>query len=105
MNSSVTQSNIASTICRRGYSASVRPPESVTRQSDHRVPLALGGATLDLRNLRIQPWPEARCKDALEVELSKAVCIGSVTLAEAQREIATEWRAAYKDWLDPKGCE
>jgi hypothetical protein len=72
---------------------------------DHRVPLDLGGAPLDLRNLRLQPWPEARCKDALKVELSKAVCIGSVTLAEAQREIATDWRAAYKDWLDPKGCE
>ena len=41
----------------------------------------------------------------LKMELSKAVCIGSVTLAEAQREIATDWRAAYKDWLDPKGCE
>ena len=58
---------------------------------DHRVPLDLGGAPLDLRNLRLQPWPEAQCKDALKVELSKAGCIGSVTLAEAQREIATDW--------------
>ena len=33
------------------------------------------------------------------------VAHGSVTLAEAQREIATDWRAAYKEWLDPKGCE
>jgi hypothetical protein len=66
------------------------------------VPLDLGGAPADLRNLRLQPWPEAREKDALEAELSKAVCENEVALSEAQSEIATDWRAACREWISPQ---
>lgn len=70
---SVSQSNLAETICRPGgYTSGVRPPESLTEafkrraeaayrdpvssshtELDHLVPLELGGAS-DTRNL----WPE-----------------------------------------------
>ena len=68
----VTQATIGSTICRSGWTATVRPPESITEpekfasmdaygdsgsassyEYDHDVPLELGGAVNDPRNL----WP------------------------------------------------
>ncbi len=112
----VTQDSIASTICRRGYSSSVRPPEAVTHEIkvrlvaayglsgtpfarlelDHLVPLSLGGAS-DERNL----WPEPRggpsgaeAKDVVEVRLHDQVCSGAVELRVAQQAIARDWRTA-----------
>lgn len=104
INPNVTQSNIAQTICRPGWTATVRPPESYTYelkrqqmaarhlpgrpgdyQEDHYVPLEIGGHPTDPRNLWPQPWPEARLKDMLERALNRAVCGGKLTLADAQR--------------------
>ena len=59
----------------------------------------LGGST-DPANL----WPQryhspvwnARVKDELERRLPELVCDQSITLAQAQQEIATDWIAAYK---------
>jgi hypothetical protein len=69
---------------------------------DYLVTPALGGAD-DIHNL----WPHsyshtvwnARVKDALEDRLREMVCDGSVDLAEAQREIAANWIAAYKKYF------
>ena len=47
----------------------------------------------------------ARHKDALERRLRIMVCAGDLTLNGAQHEIATDWRAAYKKWINGKGCE
>ncbi|HUZ29429.1 MAG TPA: hypothetical protein VMU90_09320 [Solirubrobacteraceae bacterium] len=111
----VTQANLSSTICRSGYTRGVRPPERITetekRQSlaaygghgslssyeyDHLVPLELGGATNDARNL----WPEAghvpNPKDALERRLNRLVCQHRLGLASAQEEIASNWVAVYR---------
>jgi hypothetical protein len=38
-------------------------------------------------------------KDALENRLREMVCDGSLDLAEAQREIAGNWIAAYKKYF------
>lgn len=76
---SVTQANIHSTICRSGYTASVRPPVSYTEplkrellaaygdqvaaaayELDHLVPLELGGAPRSRQNLWPQPWERDR---------------------------------------------
>jgi len=65
---------------------------------DHIIPLDLGGAPLDRRNIQLQPWGgacNARQKDALEVKLSRMVCAGEITLAEAQSANAADWQAAY----------
>ena len=72
LNPAVSQTTIRKTICRPGYSSSIRPPASVTRpeelasiraygfhkgpgsyEYDHLISLQLGGATNDSRNL----WP------------------------------------------------
>jgi hypothetical protein len=69
---------------------------------DHLITPALGG-TSDRRNL----WPErytsrvwnARVKDELEDLLPQLVCERKVPLATAQRDIASNWIAAYKKYF------
>ncbi len=114
----VNQSNIRSTICRRGYTASVRPPFEYTNamkhrlmrlygvtgnihdyELDHLVPLELGGCPECETNLWPQPrkvFPGASEKDEVEDYLHHQVCSGALPLAEAQREIAADWYAVYK---------
>ncbi len=102
-------------ICVSGYSKNVRNvPQSEKDQVyaeyeiashtsgeyevDHFVSLELGGSN-DIANL----WPEAASpkpgfheKDKVENYLHEQVCNGTITLAEAQREIATDWYAVYQ---------
>jgi hypothetical protein len=111
----VTQANIHSTICRHGYTKTVRPPASVTQREkrasmaaygdhgtphayeyDHLVPLELGGAANDPRNLWPEPGGSPNTKDKLENRLRSSVCDGTRRLGEAQRAIATDWAAAYR---------
>jgi hypothetical protein len=69
---------------------------------DYLITPALGGAD-DIRNL----WPQsststvwnAQVKDALEERLRDLVCEGDLDLATAQREIASDWIAAYKKYF------
>lgn len=107
----VTQANIGATICRSGYTDTVRPPESQTEtfkwdvaepaygqhhvygELDHLVPLELGGAN-DARNLWVEAGSLPNSKDDVENALNKAVCDGRVPLREAQREIARNWLKA-----------
>ncbi|MGH2857499.1 MAG: hypothetical protein ACRDMJ_08430 [Solirubrobacteraceae bacterium] len=110
LNPAVSQATIAVTICRSGWTSTVRPPESITEaekrasmraygdrgpmgayEYDHLVPLELGGATNDPRNLWPEPGASPNPKDALENRLREAVCSGTERLATAQREIATDW--------------
>jgi hypothetical protein len=120
LNPEVTQARIASTICRSGWTSTVRPPESVTApeklasidaygdrgrtssyEYDHDVPLELGGAVNDPRNL----WPEPdypvrsgfylNPKDHLERALNRLVCGGEMSLSQAQHLIAANWVSAY----------
>lgn len=104
----VTQASIGSTICRTGYTRSVRPPESQTEafkwhvaepaygqhhisgELDHLVSLELGGAN-DARNLWVEGGPVPNPKDAVEDALRRAVCDGKITLRAAQQEIAGNW--------------
>ena len=110
LNPAVTQATIDQTICVEGWTATVRPPESITEQEkatsmaaygdtgspgdyeyDHFVPLELGGATNDPRNLWPEPGASPNPKDTVENELRQQVCDGQMTLAEARREIVTNW--------------
>lgn len=69
---------------------------------DYLITPELGGAP-DARNL----WPQrydvpgwnARVKDQLERLLPTLVCEGRVDLATAQREMATDWIAAYRKYF------
>jgi len=123
-NPAVTQENRDATICRRGWTHSVRPPAGFTAalkkyqlqewgyadktarnyEEDHLIPLSLGGSPDDQRNL----WPEPRhpadgwnagLKDALEATLNFQVCTGRLMLLDAQRLIATDWIEAYRRFV------
>jgi hypothetical protein len=115
----VSQATIGTTICISGYTATVRPSSSVTDrikvqvmaaygldgqpakdyELDHLISLELGGAPRDPANL----WPErwdgdvnAHMKDSVENLLKREVCNGTLTLAAAQQQIATNWVSVYK---------
>jgi len=116
VNQHVTQANIASTICRAGWTDSVRPDESYTEalkirqihrygyantdpssyEEDHLIPLELGGSPASPENL----WPEydggqiPNPKDSVENALNNAVCDGTVSLRAAQYAIAVNWMRA-----------
>ena len=124
-NPAVTQATIGRTICVSGYTTRIRPPESYTEvlkseqirqygysdrrlsdyEEDHLIPLELGGSPSSAKNL----WPEPHdarlpdgtqagsyAKDGFENELHARVCDGSISLAAAQREFATDW---VRYWL------
>jgi hypothetical protein len=69
---------------------------------DYLIAPGLGGVE-DIHNL----WPEphtsrrwnAYVKDALEEHLHQLVCAGELDLSTAQRDIATDWIAAYKKYF------
>lgn len=107
LNPDVTQANIGTTICRRGWTATIRPPVSYTNalkakqmreygetgplsdyQEDHLISLELGGHPTDPRNLWPEPYPRASHVDTIENELNGQVCDGSLSLAEAQQREA-----------------
>ena len=123
LNPAVTQNTIGSTICVSGWTSEVRPPESVTEpeklanmrsyrlssgpsgyEYDHLVPLELGGAVNDPRNLWPEPDYPSRAgfylnpKDHLERALNRLVCRGQMTLARAQLVIARDWVSAYREY-------
>ena len=113
VDSRVTQANIKTTICIQGYTKTVRPPVSYTNplktrlmaaygekgpasgyELDHLVSLELGGNPTSPQNLWPEPYaptPGAHEKDKVENYLHQQVCAGSMTLAEAQRIISTDW--------------
>ena len=113
----VTQANIAHTICRSGYTETVRPPEYITEaekraslraygdrrplsdyEYDHLVPLELGGSRNDARNLWPEPGASPNPKDGLEDRLRTLVCEHRLTLAAAQLAIARNWVAGYQHY-------
>jgi hypothetical protein len=69
---------------------------------DHFVPLELGGAVNDPRNLWPEPGASPNPKDAVEDELNHRVCDGQMTLARAQHAIAANWTALA---AHPSGSE
>ena len=104
LNPDVTQATIRSTICRHGWTRTVRPPQTYTNtlkiaqmreygrsgtphdyQEDHLISLELGGHPTDPRNLWPEPYPRASEVDRIENELNAQVCGGKLSLADAQR--------------------
>ena len=122
-NPDVTQDTIQTTICVSGYSSKIRPPVSYTDnlkiqqikqygysdtntadyEEDHLIPLGVGGDPKDPKNL----WPQPRnttpynasTKDTLEDKLHKLVCTGEVPLDIARQAFATDWVAAYRQYV------
>lgn len=122
-NPRVTQADLASTICKSGYTAAIRPPSGITGREkraseaaygftgkastteyDHLISLELGGDPNSPLNL----WPEPNKtraagvnnpKDRVEDKLKALVCNAVhgkayLPLAKAQDLIATNWTTA-----------
>lgn len=125
LNPNVTQSNISTTVCKAGWTATIRPtvtftnklkdeqlkttyksyvaiwgPSASAYEEDHLISLQLGGAPSDPKNL----WPEpyagigARKKDVTETALKRLVCAGTLKLKDAQKAILN-WPSAYKKYV------
>lgn len=126
INPKVTQANLASTICRSGYTSSIRPPASITAREkaanaksygytgnlhtaeyDHLIALELGGDPDDARNLWVEPnssnaRASGNAKDGVETYLHNLVCEAlrgkpHLLLATAQQLIATNWITAESE--------
>jgi hypothetical protein len=75
------------------------PQPRGTYEVDHLIPLELGGDNT-ISNI----WPEAaeptpgfREKDRVENYLHRQVCSGAMSLADAQRQIASDWLKIWKE--------
>lgn len=110
----VTQDNLFQTICKKGYTQTVRPPVSYTNklkvqqimdygyadknlkdyEEDHLISLELGGSPTDPKNLWPEPGNSPNPKDKIENLCNQKVCDGQVSLSEAQMEIANNWTTA-----------
>jgi hypothetical protein len=123
INPSVTQNNIKNTICVPGYTKTIRPPVSYTTplkiklmksygftdfrsnyELDHLIPLAVGGHPTDVKNLFPEPGYgqySFHIKDRFENYLHRAVCNGSISLSEAQKQIANDWISSWKNAGQP----
>jgi hypothetical protein len=104
VNPAVTPATLRGTVCRKGWTATVRPPTTYTNelkrrqmrarglrgppsayQEDHLISLELGGSPTDPRNLWPEPYPRAAEVDRIENELNARLCSGELTLDQAQR--------------------
>lgn len=113
INPDVTQTNIWTTICRPGWTATIRPPASYTNtlkarqlvayqlpgppsayEEDHRVPLEVGGAPSDPRNLWPELGPTPNPKDRIENTVHRQICAGRTTLAAGQAVFLGDWWAS-----------
>jgi hypothetical protein len=114
VNPRVNQGTIDQTICRPGWTKTIRPSVSYTNQlkviqmarygehglpklfeEDHLISLEIGGNPTDPLNL----WPEPRNglrnagdKEREENDLHRQVCAHTMTLADAQATIIRNWR-------------
>ncbi len=123
INKDITQDNIQTTVCVAGWTKTIRPSASYTEElkkrqmrelglpgtardyhEDHLVPLCVGGAPRDARNLWPQPlkgkWTDKR-KDLLEASVCRQVCKGDITLQAGQAIFLdeTDWTKAYEKYF------
>ena len=125
INKDVTQSNISTTVCKVGWTKTIRPTVTYTNklkdtqlsttyksyvaiwgptpgayEEDHLISLQLGGDPSSEKNLWPQPYADngARKKDVVETALKRLVCAGTLKLKDAQKAILN-WPTAYKKYV------
>lgn len=97
------EDSTVTTVCVPGWTKTIRPPTSYTNalkraqlplgtdlslyEEDHLMPLALGGAPRDPKNLWPVLWPRAKLDDIRETRLHRDLCKGKITLSLAQTMI------------------
>ena len=119
----ITQATIDRTICQPGYARAVRPTYAVTAprkrrlmgvqhpggrmadyEFDHLIPISLGGAPFDKRDLWLQPRrgrANATDKNVLAYVLWRLVCEHRLPLETAQRAMTRDWTEAYAIYATP----
>jgi hypothetical protein len=115
INPSVTQNNLFDTICKSGFTKSIRPSSSYTNklkkqqiieygyfdnnlknyEEDHLISLELGGDPSSPLNLWPEPHGSPNEKDRVENYLNDQICSGKMRLDEAQRIISGNWYEIY----------
>ena len=114
LNPEVRQATIKKTICKSGWTKTIRPPVSYTNalkiqqmvlyeetgspseyEEDHFIPLELGGAPRNAKNLWPEPHAQSKSSDPLETQLKRKVCKGLMTLKRA--------RATIRDFKNTQG--
>ena len=120
----ITQANIDTMVCRPGYAHAARPHHAVTGplkrhlmdahhpgermadyELDHLIPISLGGAPFDKRDLWLQPrhgQANAADKNVLAYVLWRLVCEQRVPLQTAQAAISHDWTKAYSTYATPE---
>jgi hypothetical protein len=106
LNPKVRQSTIKRTICKSGWTKTIRPAVSYTNalkiqqmvlyeetgspseyEEDHFIPLELGGAPMSPENLWPEPHSQSQLSDPLETQLKRKVCKHLMTLRKARAAI------------------
>jgi hypothetical protein len=105
-NPAVTQKTIKTTICVANWTKKIRPPVSYTNklklkqmtqydeegsptayEEDYLIPLELGGAARNPKNLWPEPRSQSKHSDPLETSVRRKVCAGKLTLAAGRKQI------------------
>ena len=110
----------ASTICAPGYSSSVRDVSAATKEQvyaeygvsypqplgayevDHFIPLEIGGSN-DIQNLWLEsatPTPGFHQKDQFENFEHGQVCNGTISVAEAQSRMVSDWYFYWQEEVE-----
>lgn len=100
----IDSASISASVAERVFDEyGISNPQPFAYEVDYLITPELGGAD-DIRNI----WPEpysgeewnAHVKDAIEERLHEMVCAKEIDLAQAQREIARDWVAAYQKYFE-----
>ena len=110
----------ASTICTPGYASSVRNVSTATKKQvyaeysvsypqptgayevDHFIPLEIGGSN-DITNLWLEPaspTPGFHQKDQFENFEHQQVCKGTISVAEAQSRMTSDWYLYWEEEVE-----
>lgn len=102
-NPAVRQDTLSATVCQPGWSDKQRPNLTTVKRErmaaygvsgsskfelDHLIPISVGGALSDTRNLFPEPWngPHgAHAKDVIEDRVHRQLCAGQLSLVDAQQ--------------------
>jgi hypothetical protein len=108
INRAVTQKTIRKTICVASWTRKTQPSVAYASklrlrqmkqygevgnprayEEDHMIPIELGGAPRNPKNLWPEPRAQSKRSDPLEGTLRRNVCAGTLTLAAARKRIVT----------------
>jgi len=120
INPAINAGNLKDTVCKPGWTATVRPPTPYTNklkvqdtppgskvadgELDHLLSIEDGGSPDSPQNLWWMTYNDhysARVKDVLETKVKRLVCAGTITLDQARAALAPNWLIGYQQYVGP----